>query len=58
MELRRKGPDFGLPPGRALHNFALLNIIMDYWSNGVLEKRKPNTDFCNLEQKQSRFSDA
>jgi hypothetical protein len=28
----------------ALHDPALLNILMEYWSNGVLEKRKPNTD--------------
>jgi hypothetical protein len=28
----------------ALHDSALLNILMECWSNGVLEKRKPNTD--------------
>ncbi len=28
----------------ALHDAALFNIHMAYWSNGVLEKRKPDTD--------------
>jgi len=28
----------------ALQDAALLNILMECWSNGVLEKRKPNTD--------------
>jgi hypothetical protein len=32
------------PMEGALHDSALLKILMEYWSNGVLEKRKSNTD--------------
>jgi hypothetical protein len=32
----------------ALHDSALLNIVMECWSNGVLEKRKPNPDLLQL----------
>jgi hypothetical protein len=28
----------------SLNDAALLNILMECWSDGVLEKRKPNTD--------------
>jgi hypothetical protein len=44
-EFKPKGPGFGLPHWKgALHDAALLNILLECWSNGVLEKRKPNTD--------------
>jgi hypothetical protein len=40
-----EGAGFGLPPeGEALQDFALLNMILECWSNGVLKKRKSNTD--------------
>jgi hypothetical protein len=40
-----EGAGFGLPPGGgALQDFALLNMILECWSNGVLKKRKSNTD--------------
>ena len=39
-----KGPALGYSWKGALRDFALLNIFLEYWSNGVLEKRKPNSD--------------
>ena len=39
-----EGQALGYPWKRALRDFALLNIFLEYWSNGVLEKRKPNSD--------------
>jgi len=45
--IKKPGPkDLALvcPLEGALQDAALLNIFMEYWSDGVLEKRKPHTD--------------
>jgi hypothetical protein len=36
------------PYNGALHDFALLNLLLERWSNGVLGKRKPNNDLLYL----------
>ena len=33
-----------VPWKRALYDSALLDILLECWSNGVLEKRKPSTE--------------
>jgi len=42
----------------ALHDSVLFNIIMECWSNGVLEKQTPTPIFCDLKQRSLGFSDA
>ena len=51
-----KGPGIGLPPWKeALHDSSLFNILMECWSNGVLEKQNPTLIFCNFKQRSLGF---
>jgi len=36
----------------------LINILMECWRNGVLEKQHPTPIFCNFKQRSLGFFDA